>query len=308
VNTWNLFQLMVVLFAMMLVGYGAYRKNLIDDNAYTKICGLIVHIFNPMLIISGVVGKDLSQTGSLISQNLLLVVILFAYLIFISGPVTALLRIPKEKRPLHQLMLIFSNLGFMGIPLITSLYGSEKVIFVSFYILVFNILAYTLGIYLLGKGQEQKNVFSFRKIVNTGTIACVAAIILFYCHIPVAQPVLTFVSYMGNTAVPLSMMMIGVSLAKSNLGALLRQVSRYKFMLMKMLVLPIVIILILKQFSFDGTLLGIFLLMIAMPVASVVPMLAELYGKPGDGQEAAQMVALTTVISLVTLPLVSLTL
>ncbi len=307
-NTWNLFQLMVVLFAMMLTGYGAYKATWLNDDTYSKICGLIIHIFNPMLIISGVVGKDLSQTGSLISQNLLLVIILFAYLILVSMPVTALLGIPKAKRPLHRLMLIFSNLGFMGIPLITSLYGSEKVIFVSFYILVFNILAYTLGIYLLSSSSGKKGAFSLRKVLNTGTAACIVAIVLFYCRIPVAQPVLTFVGYMGNTSVPLSMMMIGASLAKSDLRSLFQQKECYKFMLVKMLALPIIIVLILKSFAFDGTLLGIFLLMISMPVASVVPMLAELYGGPGDSQEAARMVALTTVVSLVTLPLVSLVL
>lgn len=304
-NTWSLFQLLVVLFAMMLTGYAAYKGKWLNDNAYSKICGLIVHVFNPLLIISGVVGKDLSETGSLISQNLLLVLIMFGSLILVSIPIPVILHIAKPKRNLYRLMLIFSNLGFMGIPLITTLYGGNRVIFVSFYVLVFNVLAYTLGIYLLSSSGGRQGTFSIHKVFNFGTAACIISIILFYFRIPVSDSVDTFVSYMGNAAVPLSMMMIGASLAKSDLKILFKKFSDYKFIVIKMLVIPIAFVLILKNFTFDQTLLGIFMLMVSMPVASVVPMLSEQYGAPGDGQEASRIVALTTIVSLFSLPIVS---
>lgn len=94
-------------------------------------------------------------------MNILLAVILFASLIVISPLFVRILRVKKNVRNMYSVMLIFSNLGFMGIPLIEALYGRTAVFYVGMYTLVFNILFYTYGFYLLKrKKHQEKSVFN----------------------------------------------------------------------------------------------------------------------------------------------------
>lgn len=308
-STWTLFQQLAVLFAMMALGYIAYRKTWITDESYKKMSSLVVFIFNPTLIVSGVLGKDVSTAGSIILENIILVIIMFAALILLSIPMVILMGVPKEKRNLYRLMFTFSNLGFMGIPLVSNLYGSDSVIFVAFYILGFNILNYTYGIWLLsGKnsGNSEKKSFSPKKIINPGTVACVIAMVIFFAKIQVAPSVQTFAGYVGNAAVPISMMMIGASLARESIKDIVKNTMVYKFALVKLILVPILMITVLKLFHFDGKVMGVFMLMISMPVASLTAMMGIEYGADGDGPECSKMIAFTTLSTIITVPLVSL--
>ena len=308
-STWTLFQQLAVLFAMMALGYIAYKRTWITDESYKKMSSLVVFIFNPFLMISGVLGKDVTTAGSIILENIILVIIMFTTLILISIPVSILIGVPKEKRNLYRLMFTFSNIGFMGIPLVSNLYGSDCVIFVAFYILGFNILIYTYGIWLLTSNKSVnsgKASFSPKKIINPGTVACVIAVVIFFARIQVAPPVQTFVGYVGNTAVPVSMMMIGASLARENIRNVVKNPRVYKFALAKLILMPILLITVLKFLHFDAKLMGVFLLMVSMPVASITAMMGIEYGADGDGPECSNVIAFTTLSCIITVPLVSL--
>lgn len=101
--------------------------------------------------------------------NLLLAVILFAILIFISPLFVRILRIPKNERNIYSVMLIFSNLGFMGIPIIEELYGKGAIIYVVLYSFVYSIIFYSYGIYLFEKekalqtGEKAKIKFEWKR-------------------------------------------------------------------------------------------------------------------------------------------------
>lgn len=301
-DTWVVIQQMLVLFAMMAVGYVSYRLNWLDDAACSKLSTIIIQVLNPAVIINGVLGKDSSEAGALIGQNLLLIVIMFVFLILVSHLVAALLRVPKAEKNQYRLMTIFANVGLMGIPVVSSIYGSEALIFVSFYILVYNVLIYTLGVWLAGGGGGVK--LEWKKILNTGVISCLIAAALFTFHVETPEAVNTFMSYMGNSAIPLSMFVIGASVAQADLKSIFGNVRLYLFALLKMIGLPLLGMLLLKPFSFDRTLMGIFMIMLAMPVGSIVSMMVEEYG--GGDKIGAHGVVLTSVLCVVTLPVVSL--
>ena len=145
-NSWIIFQKLLVLFGFMFIGYLSYKKQWITDHTESQLSGLVLNIFNPALIISGVVGSSENGNWTMVLTNLLLAVILFAILILISPLFVRILRIPKNQRNIYSVMLIFSNLGFMGIPIIEELYGKGAIFYVVLYSFVYSIIFYSYGI------------------------------------------------------------------------------------------------------------------------------------------------------------------
>ncbi|PJI06828.1 MULTISPECIES: AEC family transporter [Clostridium] len=301
-----IFEQMLVLFFMMVTGFVCYKKHFVDDNGYKSMSSIIVNILNPLLIISGVLNKKVGYSGKIIGENILLVFILFLTLIIVSLIYIKIARTSKEEVSSYRLMIMFSNLGFMGIPLVSEVYGTKAIIFVAFYILGYNILIYTYGIYLAAKDNTGTSTkFELKNMFNPGVAACIIAIILFVFKITVPRFVGSFVSYMGNASVPFSMMAIGISLAGTNLKEVFMNARLISFSVAKMLIIPIVCILIMKNFGFDSEALGIFALMISMPVGSIVTLIETEYGGK-DSSICSSGIALTTVFSIITIPIVSL--
>ena len=193
-NSFIIFQKLLVLFGFMLIGYLSYKKKWISDDTSLQISGLIVNIFNPALIISGVIGSVGNGNWNLVIMDLILAVILFVVLILISPAFVRILGVKKDERNIYAVMLIFSNLGFMGIPIIEELYGRGAIFYVALYTLVYNILFYTYGIYLFEKeramqtGQKAKIIFHWKKMINPGMVACLAALLIFAFQIDAPAP------------------------------------------------------------------------------------------------------------------------
>lgn len=330
-------QQMLVLFAMMVIGYFSYKGSWLDKNACSKLSKIVVNIMNPLLVIDGVLAKDSGEDGRKLLVNLILVMVYFAFLILISFPIAKLLKPEKQSEPLYRLMMIFSNVGFMGIPVISGLYGSSVVIYIVFYILGYNFLLYTYGILLARKSadmqrkelkenkagsfsqnknmkennnkqEEAKNqetgfADNLKLILNPGVIAGVIAIFIFACNISVPKPVAVFTSYMGQCCVPMSMILIGASMAQHELKMIFRDMKMYIFLGIRLLVIPAVAALVVRRLAIDPQLLGVFILMLAMPVGSIVVLLASEQG--ADETVCTKGSVISTLLSILTIPVVA---
>ena len=308
-NSFIIFQKLLVLFGFMLIGYLSYKKKWISDDTSSQISGLIVNIFNPALIISGVIGSVGNGNWNLVIMDLILAVILFVVLILISPAFVRILGVKKDERNIYAVMLIFSNLGFMGIPIIEELYGRGAIFYVALYTLVYNILFYTYGIYLFEKeramqtGQKAKITFHWKKMINPGMVACLAALLIFAFQIEAPAPAVSFVQYLGNAAIPLSMIITGVSLAKMPLIEVFKDIKMYQFTFLKMLVIPMIAAFAIRLFHLDPVLSGIMVLMFGMPNGSMAVMMAIDYSL--DSSICSRGIVLTTLLSIITLPIVA---
>ena len=141
-------QQIVILFLMMLAGYVAFKKGMIGEEGTKNLSSLILNIFGPCLLVASVLNKEIPYGARMVAENVLLVAVFFIILIFMSRLVTSIAKLPPEQVNCYRLMLIFPNLGFMGIPLVQSVYGGAAVIFVAFYMMAYNFLIYTYGILL----------------------------------------------------------------------------------------------------------------------------------------------------------------
>lgn len=298
---------MLVLFAMMAIGMFLWKKQWIDENSQKSISKLVVNIFNPLLVINSIAGYDFDNSAIDIGQNMIFVGAYFL-LFFVAGiVVTLLLRLKRPQKHFYQMMMLFSNIGFIGIPLVTALLGKEYVLYVAFYILVYNVLLYTYGIYLAvksnGDAQGDSVKFPMKKIINPGVLGCVVAILIFVCKIEIPGPVETFVDYMGNTCIPLSMILIGVSVAQMEMKQLFSNVKMYVFLVIKLLILPICAALICGQLPVDRGIYQVFVLECAVPIGSIITLVAQEYGAEDDS--ATIGVVLSTLLSVITIPVVA---
>ena len=304
-NSIIIFQKLIVLFGFILIGYIAYKKKWVTDEGSSQISGLIVNVFNPPLIIMTVIGTKSRPTAELVMVDSVLAILMFVLLIAISPLIVRMLKIEEKNRTIYSIMLIFSNLGFMGIPLIQAVYGQEATFYVAMYMMVYNILFYSYGVYVFEKAKNKSEEFHFqlKKMFNPGMISCLIALFLFLVPIPVHGIIVNCITYLGNAAVPLSMIVTGISLARSNLKEVFMDKKLYEFTFWKMLVIPAVVALIHKNFHLDPVVTGVMVLMLGMPNGSMPVIMAEDYGL--DSSICSRGVALTTILSLITLPLVT---
>lgn len=153
------------------------------------------------------------------------------------------------------------------------------------------------------QGKLQGTVEIVKKIFNIGVIACIAAMLLYFLQTPVPSFLQAFITNLGNLTAPLSMMIIGASLAQMPLKELFLDKKLLLFSLVKLLFLPAVWMIMVNRVAEQEILRGVCLVMMATPAGSMTAMLAQQYG--GDYETASRGVALTTVLSVITMPLLA---
>lgn len=304
-------QQMIVLFILMIVGYVCYKTGIITEESSKKLSAIVVNVANPCLVLESGLSEN-KVPGEELVTTLLIVVVMYSLLLLVASFLPRLLRVKKESRGAYRAMTVFTNLGFMGFPVLSAMYGTSALLYAAFFMIPFNALIYTYGIRALtvsGTENEtsQKPKRSLKqtlgRILNVGVIACILAILLYFFQLPVPQFLKTAITHLGNLTAPLSMMVIGASLAAISIKELFLDIRLLVFALIKLLVIPGLFMIGVCCFVESGVLRGVCLVMVATPVASMTAMLAQ--QSDGDYETASKGVALTTILSVVTLPLLA---
>ena len=294
---------MIALLFMMVCGYYAYKKKWVSDEGYGDLSRITANILNPLLIINSVI-VDTSVTRELLVQNFILVVICYVGLIVVGLILPLALCCKKNERPHYNFMTIFSNVGFMAIPVLNALYGEGATIYIVFYILAYNVLIYTYGIYLCAKTKENgKASFNFKSMLNPGLISCLVAIVIYASGVKVGDPLTSICSYLGNATIPMSMIITGISIAMFPIKEFLADARAYVFSIIKLLVIPIICALIVRGLPLDKMVSHVFVYEMAMPVGSMTLMLMKT-----DGENeiiCSRSIVISTVLSIVTIPFIS---
>lgn len=302
-------QQMLVVLVLIAVGYVAYRSKMVNSGSLRSLSRLTADIFNPAIIFSSMVVNTGGNRPQFVGGIFLVAALMFLTAIVIGWVFSRVLSRRKEARDVFELMFIFSNMGFVGIPVVSSLFGQEYVFYVAIYIFEYNVLFYTLGIRLIGSlgGQPDKKLSLFQRIrpmFNMGTIACLAALAVFALRIPVPRVIGSSVTYLGNAVVPLSLMIIGCNVAQQpDLSAIFRDKTAYVFTVLKMLALPVICIFILKLIPMPETIRQLSMIMMAMPVGTMP--LVVLTQNGINSRECSDGIIITSLASVVTLPVMA---
>ncbi|MCF0185866.1 MAG: AEC family transporter [Bacteroidaceae bacterium] len=308
-----LFRRMLALVFMMGCGYYAYKKEWVDENSYVSLSTIVANILNPILIINSVLGADHSAiTGKSMATNLVFVLIYYGILIVVGLLMGPILGIKDASKHQYNLMTLFSNVGFMAIPVLSALYGSTATVYIVFYILLFNVLMYSYGIAVAVKTKGGKSSgIQWKKMINVGTVASLFAIVLYVFNVTadtVGDPLATICNYMGDATVPFSMFITGVSIAMFPVKEYLSGARVYIFSLIKLLILPVICAFVLKALAangidFDPMVKTVFIYELAMPVGALVLVINRIYGE--NEIISSKGIVISTLLSIITIPLVS---
>lgn len=295
-----LLQQMGILFVYMMIGYVACKKEYFDQEFGKKLSWLVVNVANPMLAISAVVNNEEQIAKKDFYVTVLLAICFYAFFLILAQILPRLIGVQRSDIGVYKMMTTFNNIGFMGFPVIAAAYGNGALIYAVPFSIMFNILCYTWGIQTLCGGGEKGN---WKRIINIGTISGIISIVLFFMQIPVPKMICSLSAGLSNLTGPLSMLVIGISIAAMELKDLFTDVKLLKFALIKLLAVPVAAMFLVCQVIDNRLICEVFLVMMATSAASMCAMLSQQYG--GDYELAAKGVALTTILSVVTMPIVS---
>lgn len=321
-----------------------YKKEMLSEMTARQFSGLIVNLTNPALLICSALREGPKVSLQELGKALTVDLIIYAILIVASFLLPYILRVPDCCHYAYQMLTMFGNVGFIGIPLASAVLGTESLIFVSIYNLLYNVLIYTFGMSILQRasvrqeerledasglrqpetGQEAGRQDRkerrmpqgewtdgkvttggrWKKLINVGTISAAATIFLYLSDFN-APPVLSStLTYIGQTTTFLSMLVLGVSVAQMTLRDIFSHPKLYGFVLLRQILLPAGCILLLQPFLESKLLLSTTALMLAVPAGNMPLMLSKQLHVKTD--TISQGIILTTVLSLVTIPVVSL--
>lgn len=298
-----LFQQMIVLFIYIAIGYGAAKKGIMDEGFSRKLSWIVINVANLALTLSAVVNGEGTIEGKDLFLTLQIAAAMLGGMIILSLIMPVLFRAKGGQKSAYRLMTAFNNIGFMGYPVIEAVYGQEALLYAAVFSMLFNILIYTYGIQV-AQGKKTGKI-EWRKILNAGVIGSVAAITIYLLDIPTPQFFNAAVNGLSGLTAPLSMMVIGISLVSIDLRQLFLDGRLLLYSLVKLLVIPILVMQVITRVIDNEMLCGVCMIMAATPAASMTAMLAQQYGDEDSAEQAVKGVALTTLLSVITIPIVS---
>lgn len=299
-NTQVVWNVMLELVIIMALGYGLAFFGFLDKRFSDKLSWLVINISMPMLIIASVLGKEgkLSDVLAYLGYGTAFYII--------SMPIAflccKLLFVRKKNMGTYQFMLIFSNCSFMGYPIAAAVLGADSVFYMSIFNIPFNIFAFSYGIYLLASGSGNEVGFNPKKLINPGIISSIIAIIIYAYGFSLPSFIESTFSSVGELTTPLSMLVLGISLAQLPVSELFNEIRLYPISLIRLVGLPVLTYYVMSLLTNDIMMLGVATVTAAMPVASMTVMLTTLYG--GNVKLASVGVFITTVLSVISVPLV----
>jgi len=289
---------MILLFGLMAIGFIGNKTGIMDQVSEKKFSQFIVNISIPATIINSTIGQS-TENKAAVFQIMAVAAGVFIFIPIVSTLLTKILKIERT----YELMLNYSNLGFMGIPLVLSVYGEEYVLYVSVFMMVFNISLFSHGISILHIGNK-KNGINIKKLLNPGILAAFIAIIIFMFKIPIPALLSNIISNIGSSTTPLAMIVIGSTLANVKIIDVLKDKMIYVYTILRLIVYPLLAFVILRMFINDPIILGITVMLIGLPTAGNISMVCAEYN--GNVELVTKGLCMSTIFSLVTIPIIML--
>jgi len=289
----------ITLFLIMAVGYILTKLSLISETGIKELTTILLFVVTPAIIISSLQIEVTPQSIQMLTLAFVSSVSIFIFSI-ISGDLIFRERFFKNKDHCVPVRFstVYSNAGFMGLPLIEAVLGKEGLLMGSIFVAVFNFFAWTHGVMLYtGKGDRK----SLRKaLINPNIIAIAAGLILFAFAIRLPKPVYNSVYFLSTLNTPLAMIVIGNRIARINIREIFAGWAIWIAIFARNIVMPLILMFALHFAGVRGMLLLGCMIPVACPTAGNTVLFAELFG--GDSLFAARLMTLSTLLSIITIP------
>lgn len=298
----SIFKEMVTLFVIIAVGYGAKKARFMIVEFDRMLSRLVINLALPGMILGSVLTADALPPREEILLTLGLSCASYLVLLVVAYGFTLLLRIPDGHRGVYRFMLCFGNVGFIGYPVLSAIFGPEALIYAAVFNLPFNFFVFTIGAWFLTQDTDGdvKVHASWRTFVTPVMLSCLLAMGLALAGIHHAPVLGEALATLGSITTPAALLIIGSSLANMPVRDLLGGPRLWACALCRLLVTPVIIWAVFHWFVPAGLLLSICIVISGMPVATNGTMLCYQYG--GNSRVMAQGTFVTTVLALVSIP------
>lgn len=313
-NFFTVFSKMIQLFLIMAVGYAAGKVKFMNREMRSMLTALAMNITMPAMFIAAVINAESLPEPKEFIVLFGVVLVEYAAALGISFLVIRLLRFPKNIYGSSVFILVFGNMSFMGFPVMQAIWGNEGVFYAMMFVLPFNIMIDSLCSRLIlhdkyaavpDMQKEEMVGQSWKKVFRSPIfIASVIAFGLALVRIPVPEVVGLTLNSIGGVTTPVTMLLIGASLADVPGREVFNVPVIYVLSFLKLIAMPLLIWLIFRAFLSNSVFLGVTTIINAMPVAAVGQMLCLRYRCNEDFM--AKAIFITTVCSVVTIPLIAL--
>lgn len=288
----------MTLFLLMGVGFGLTKLGWLTQAGTSEMTTVLLYVVTPCIIIDSLQttwDPELLHTltlGTAAVIGLYVLDIPLSLLFFRKRP-------PQLQAPL-RFGSIYGNTGFMGLPLVAAVLGDDALIFAVATLIIFNVFTWTHGILLMGG----RAAFSAKKLfLNPGVIAVAIGLPLFLTGLRLPGPVYTAVGFLGDLNTPLAMVLIGSQMARADLLATFRAGNLYAASFIKLILIPLLSALLLLPLGLDPVFYTATVILTAAPTAGTTSIFAERFDR--SPVQTAQLVTLSTLLSIVTLPLMA---
>jgi len=292
------FTALVEMMLILLLGFFLGKYNKMDENFCKKLSFILLMVINPATVFKSYqMAFDPQKL-----QNLLFVLAFSAlsYLVQIIGAVIFVRKKGNIQAGVERFAVIFSNCGYMGIPLISKMYGDIGVFYLSAYITMYNIMVWTVGVFLMKDSADMKEFL--KNMLNPSLIAVAIGLVFYVSNILLPEVIMEPVSLIAGMNTPVAMLIAGATLSHSNLLAALKKPRLYYLTVLKLFIVPAMVVFSLVFFRVEPMLLMIPIIVSACPSGANTPIFALRYDK--DAVYASELLSVTTILSVVTIPVI----
>lgn len=288
-------QQMGVITILVGIGIFLYKRGVVDDHTSQRMSTIVMDVCNPALILASLLSGNVTATH----HDLIVAIVLGAS--FYIGLVILGFIFPKlikggEDSRFYTMMTVYTNVGFIGIPVARAILPENAILYVIICNVMYSLLFYTHGIIVMSNGKEKLNL---KKILSPGTIMAVVSLVIFWFNIYLPPIIANSISYLGNATVFLSMTLLGVGIARSNITSGIKNPRIWIYIIVRMIAVPVALFFALKLAGFSYiTIMGL-CLMAAMPIGNLPLIQCEKMGE--DTELLSGAIAISTLASIFTI-------
>lgn len=289
-----LFQQIMIMYIFMFIGVILFKTKKLSLEGSKALGNILIYAVMPAVVIKAFLNE---MTAERLKGLGIAFVLSFAVLLL--AMVVSLFLF--KKRPIENFGASFSNAGFIGIPLVSALYGDEAVFYVSAFVALLNLLQWTYGVCVITKN---KKAISLKKILtNPILISLVVGLILFVCQIQVPAIIISSIQGIASLNAPLAMFSLGTYLAQVSWKEIFTNRYAYLSSVIRLLVVPLLTLGILSFVpSVYSTMKMAILIAASTPIGSNVAIFAQIHNQ--DYKQAVRIICLSTLCSILTMPMI----
>lgn len=293
---------LIKIFILILPGLLFRKKEIITVEQNGGLSGIVVNLTWPCLVIDAMQIPFDSQVMADSARITAVTLIIFAVLAVAGFPLVKLLRVSKTKQYLIVFMLLFGNTGFIGLPVIKALYGTDALFYAAIVEVVNDILLFTAGILLIQLSAGAKLRMDPKQIISPGLVGVFIGLAMFLLNIQLPEVIAQPIEMVGDATTPLTMFVIGGQLAELKLKEIAGDWKVYGVIFMRLMIIPLIALGVVKLCMGEFTLLEkVIVISFAMPAAAASAIFSQQY--KGEEVFATKSVLMTTVCSIITIPI-----